>query len=233
MSKNNNKFFIELCSKIGYDRTGEILNSLVNLYDSLSASAKSEIDLSRIEKTILYNIECGRINYEGIDDYCNRVNPSFRKKVNSTIENKCNDTSILCSYLEHSELDESQYINLSVKAIICVLPDNQKQTAALAQLKKQIQEKGLYDTVITEIKALGDVETMVCTALCFENKLIDEVFGGKESMFLYLSANTFTDDELIPVYLESLLSVDDNALEKDLVQKAKRIDLIIKNNKKQ
>ena len=47
-------------------------------------------------------------------------------------------------------------------------------------------------------------------------------------MYLYLTANTFTDDEDIEYFKNRLLSMDNGALEKQLATSAKKTDQKIK-----
>ena len=226
----NNEIFKILCYKIIYEHNYDIFNTLIVFYDSLSVTEKNKIDKEEIEKFILKDIKMGKIKFDTIDKYCNIVNSKFRNKVNYVIENDCYNTLILCEYVNLNSLNNDKFINLSVRAIGAVYIENEVQNNALMDLKNQLQEKGLYDRVINVIKNSGDIELIVCAALCIESKLIDEIFMGKESMYLYLLANTFTDDENIEFYMKRLLNMDNFELKKNIKKKARNINSFIKNN---
>ena len=64
-------------------------------------------------------------------------------------------------------------------------------------LKEKTIKKGLYDKMLSGIKESGSVETVVWATLCFEAGLIDEIFGGKPQMYIYLSNAKCTDSDCL------------------------------------
>jgi len=221
------KYFDYLCSKMYRENINESYYDLIDFYNSLSKEEKINFDTKTIEEIILFKIENHAIMYEIIDNYCNIINPSFREEVNKIIETK-KDTKLLCDYLYFNDLEEEKYINLSIIAIKNIFPEKEEEIDLLQKLKLKLQEKGLYEKIIDKIKSSGDITLIVSTALCFESKLIDDIFEGKENMYLYLLANTFTDEDDIKYYKKRLLKLEDNNLKKTIKLKAKTIDEKIK-----
>lgn len=204
-----------------------LYDTAIYFYSTLCEPYDTDIDTTEVEEDILFDIEIGTIDYETIEAYCNQVNPIFRKTAYAAIE-EGTSFELLCAYMKNNDLETEKYVELAALAVATVLPSVDTEIELLAKLKEDLTAKGLYDKTVEELKSSGEPETLVCAALCFSPELIDEIFGGKENMYLYLTANTFTDDHNIKSYKELLLSMNDKELQSRMTTKAESIDQKIK-----
>lgn len=229
MAKITQEIFDSVVKKASYKTNGEGFRDLLELYLSLSDIEKESLDFDGMYENVLYHLENGDIPLDVAYALCDG-DEALIENVNE-LAKESNETRIIHQYLIKNEVSDDDFVELSIRAVKNVLPDEEIDNAALLELRGIAVERGLLDDIVTGIKSSGDVETVVCGALCYETSLIDEIFGGKANMYLYLESNTFTDDECIKFFLERLLTMDDSELEKSLDSKAQAIDAKIKGKK--
>lgn len=229
MVRITQSIFDEVVTKAPYKANGEGFRDLLALYLSLSDLEKASLDFSEMHDRMLYHFDNGSVPLDVAYALCDG-DESLIDSVKE-LAKESEETRIIHQYIMSTEVSDEDFVELSVRAVKNVLPDEEIDNAALLELRGMAAERGLLDDIVTNIKTSGDVETVVCGALCYEPTLIDEVFGGKANMYLYLKSNTFTDNECINFFLERLLTMDDSELEKSLDAKAKAIDAKIKGKK--
>ena len=229
MAMITQEIFDSVVKKAPYKTNGEGFRDLLELYLSLSDAEKESLDFKGMHDSLIFHVENGDVPLNIAYALCDG-DEVLIENINE-LAKKSNETRIIHQYIMRNEVDDSDFVELSIRAVKNVLPDVEIDNAALLELRGIAVERGLLDDVVTGIKTSGDVETVVCGALCYETSLIDEVFGGKANMYLYLESNTFTDDECINFFLERLLTMDDSELEKSLDSKAQAIDAKIKEKK--
>ena len=164
-------------------------------------------------------------------DFAYKYNKKLKLYLDEEIKNlvyENGNARTIATYIGLNRLENEEIIALSIKAIKKTLPENEEELEVLEQLKSYLYEKKLYDDVIDAIKDTKDPETLVCASLIFEPNLIKDIFGSKKNMYLYLTANTFTDDEDIEYFKNRLLIMDNEGLKKQLVSSAKKTDQKIK-----
>ena len=210
---------------IDCNNKNEGYKSLLEYYISLSSEQREEVDLSRVYESLLLTLDDFEVELEIIYGFA-RYDSSFKQEVDEEIES-CGQTALICQYIELNDKNDEDFVSLCISAISVVMPENQNEIEALAKLREKCIQRGLYDRVYEAIKLSGNVETVIYASLCFDSKLIDEVFGGKKEMFLYLSAVNFDNEECI----DRLLALDSNQLQKSMKETVKSIDKKILNKK--
>lgn len=204
----------------------EELKAFLNLYISLSEEKRSKLNITEIKEFIIEKFKKDEIDYQTAYGFAN-YNPDLKIKLDEILKNAIFLTQIRCEYLLTNETSEEQFIDLSIKAIKSIFVEDNYQIQLIEKIKLLAIERKLYNTIVDKIKTSGDIETIICAALGYEPKLIDEVFGGKLNMFIYLTANTFTDEQNIKYYISRLFEMDNNEFDKYITNEAKKIDLKI------
>lgn len=207
----------------------EVYKTLLDFYKSLSDSEREQLDVSALHEMLLEDIAEFEGDLEIIYGFGN-YDASFKKEAEERIK-VCDQTPLICQYLECNDVSSEEFVELGVRAISAVMPDSETEVASLYRLREKTIEKGLYDEMISGIKSSGSVETVVCAALCFEPRLIDEVFGGKAQMYIYLHNGRFTDSECLGFFRDRLLTMDSNQLQNDIKSNVINIDAKIKEKK--
>lgn len=221
--------FDDFVQKASFRRNGTGFKELLELYMSFSDSEKRSLDFSKMHEKMKFNLHNADIDLDVVYALCDG-NEELLAEVNS-IARESHGTRLLYQYIKGNELSDEEFVELSVRAVKNVLPDEETEVGELLELRGMAVERGLLDDIVTGIKTSGDIETVVCGALCYEPKLIDDVFGGKSNMYLYLRANTFTDDECITFFIDRLLTMDDGELEESMTRSAQAIDAKIMGKK--
>ena len=204
----------------------DVYKTLLDFYRSLTDSERKQLNISALHEMLLEDIAEFEGDLEIIYGFGN-YDADFKKEAEKRIK-VCDQTPLICQYLEVNDVSDDEFVSLGVRAIGVVMPDSETEIASLCRLKEKTIEKGLYDEMISGIKESGSVETVVCAALCFEPRLIDEIFGGKPQMYIYLSNAKFTDSECLGFFKDRLLTMDDSQLDKDIKASVKALDTKIK-----
>ena len=207
----------------------EVFQSILENYSSLSDEERKEIDVSVIHERLLDDIA----NFEGDLEILygfGNYDARFKAEAEERIK-QCRQTTLICQYLDHNEVSTEEFVALGINAIRSVLTEKEDEVSALYSLREKSKENGAYDEFIKGIKTCGDIETVVCAALCFEPQLIDDVFGGKVQMYMYLSAGKFTDEECLGFYRDRLLAMDSCQLQNDMETNVRRLDEKILNKR--
>lgn len=199
------------------------LKNIVQLFGSLSEEERKKYDLQKFEDDLLYKFEDDCIDVNLAYEYA-KFRENFKEKLDHILNKSKLLTTTRCQYLLSMETTDEEFVNLSLKAINGVLVENEEHVELMNKIKDLAIKRGLYDQIVNRIKVCGDISCIVCASLVYETKLIDEIFEGKENMFLYLTANTFTDEEDIQFYITKLFEIDNKDLEHRLDKKAKSIN---------
>lgn len=214
---------------INRSNKNEVYKTLLDFYSSLSDDERKQINVSKLHEMLLEDIAEFDGDLEIIYGFGN-YDADFKKEAEERIK-VCSQTTLICQYLDFNDVSGEEFVELGIRAIGSVMPDKEDEIEALAQLREKAIERGIYDDVINGIKGSGDVETVVCAALCFEPKLIDEIFGGKAQMYIYLHNGRFTDSECLGFFRDRLLTMDSNQLQNDIKSNVRNIDSKIKEKK--
>lgn len=204
----------------------EVYKTLLDFYKSLSDDERKQLDVSALHEMLLEDIAEFEGDLEIIYGFGN-YDADFKKEAEERIK-VCDQTPLICQYLEVNDVADDEFVSLGVRAIGAVMPDSETEVASLYGLREKTIQKGLYDEMLRGIKESGNVETVVCAALCFEPRLIDEIFGGKAQMYIYLSNAKFTDSECLEFFKDRLLTMDSNQLQNDIKASVKNLDAKIK-----
>lgn len=204
----------------------EVYKTLLDFYNSLSDDERKQLDVSALHEMLLEDIAEFEGDLEIIYGFGN-YDADFKKEAEERIK-VCDQTPLICQYLEVNDVADDEFVSLGVRAISAVMPDSETEVASLYGLREKTIQKGLYDEMLRGIKESGNVETVVCAALCFEPGLIDEIFGGKAQMYIYLSNAKFTDSECLEFFKDRLLTMDSNQLQNDIKASVKNLDAKIK-----
>lgn len=229
MIKITQELYERIYGSIGGDNVTEEYQILLELLTMFSDD-KKELDYEVIEKDFLHHLSMNELDLDFAYTFNKKIKLNADEKIDEIVKLHGN-TKTIASYIGLNHLEDDEIVSLSVRAIKKALPENEEDVEILNSLKRYLEEKNLYFDAISAIKSSGDPETLVCSALLFEPSLINEVFGGKKNMFLYLTANTFTDNEDIEYYKERLLSMDDRELDQQIHKSAQKIDAKIKGKK--
>ncbi len=227
MVKTKQEIYERIYGSIGGDNVTEEYGLLLEVLSTFTEADKKDLDLEKVKSDFLYHISMNEIDLDFAYKYNRKLNLDLEEEIEKIVYANGNARTI-ASYIGLNKLEDEEIIKLTIRAIKKTLPENEEELEVLNQLKAYLYEKKLYDETLDAIKDTKDPETFVCAALIFEPALIKEVFGGKKNMYLYLTANTFTDDEDIEYFKNRLLSMDNGALEKQLTSSAKKTDQKIK-----
>lgn len=201
---------------------------LICVLETMTPEEKKEIKFEELYEEFLWNVSENYISIEVIYEFCKKINPELKDLAEESIKEN-GETINLVDYIIKNNPEGKELIELSTKAIGRVMVENATDLEKVLELKKHIQEKeNTHDKVIENIKNSKNKELIVCAALTFEPKLIEEIYGGKTEMYLYLCINTFTDEQNIEFYKERLLTMDDNELNNIFQEKVDKIENKIK-----
>ena len=227
MVKTKQEIYERIYGSIGGDNVTEEYGLLLEVLSTFTKADKKDLDLEKVKSDFLYHISMNEIDLDFAYKYNRKLNLGLEEEIKKIVYKNGNARTI-AAYIGLNKPEDEEIIALVIKAIKKTLPESDEELEVLNQLKLYLEEKKLYDDTLDAIKETKDPETLVCAALTFEPVLIKEVFGGKKNMYLYLTANTFTDDEDIEYFKNRLLSMDNNSLEKQLTSSAKKTDQKIK-----
>lgn len=230
MANTKQELYERVYASIGGDNVTYEYQMLLDMLSSFSTEEREMLDFDLVKKHLLYHVSMNELDLDFIYKFNRKLNLNLEEEIKAIITKKGSPKTI-ASYIGLNQLEDEEIIELSVTAIKNTLPEKEEELETLEALKRYLEEKRLYEDTITAIKATKDPETIVCAALVFEPQLIKDIFGSKKNMYLYLTANTFTDNENIEFYKERLLSMDNQALNRSLNNSAKRIDSKIKQKK--
>lgn len=224
MSKQN--VLNSMLKSIDRDNKKDVYGQILTFLSCLPEDEVKELDFSELHEMLFYDIEGFDGDLEVIYAFGN-YDAEFKKEAEERIR-ECDQTNLICQYIDYHEVDGEEFVELAVRAIGSVMTDKDDELDALARLKGKAIEKGLYDDLISGVKASGDIETVVCAALCFEPKLIDDVFGGKAQMYIYLHNASFMHDDCLESFRERLLTMDDSQFDREIKTSVKSINTKIK-----
>ncbi|MBE6150372.1 MAG: hypothetical protein E7162_00945 [Firmicutes bacterium] len=227
MTKKKQEIYERIYGSIGGDNVTEEYGLLLEVLSTFTDEDKKELDLDKIKSDFLYHVSMNEIDLNFAYKYSRKLNLQLEEEIKQIVYKNGNARTI-AAYIGLNKPEDDEIVALAVRAIKKTLPESAEELEVLNQLKVYLYEKKLYDETLEAIKDSKDPETLVCAALTFEPALIKEVFGSKKNMYLYLTANTFTDDEDIEYFKNRLLSMDNSALEKQLATSAKKTDQKIK-----
>lgn len=193
----------------------------------LNETKEGTINVSKLEELILYTMEEDDLDLSVLYSFEKYI-PGIRKKIDANIKGNMILSNICCQYLLSNETADEEFIKLSMKAIKNVLIDNEEQIDLLNKIKNLAIKRNLYDEIIKRIKTCGDQETIVYASLSYEPRLIQEIFESKINMYLYLTANTFTDEEQIELLKSRLLNMDNKEFINHINNKAEEVNQKIK-----
>ncbi len=220
------KMFDLMLERIERDNKKEGYGELLEFLSGLSADEIKEIDFSELHEMLFYDIEGFDGDLEVIYAFGN-YDADFKKEAEERIR-ECDQTNLICQYIDYHDVDGEDFVQLGVRAIGSVMTDKEDELESLRGLKAKAVEKGLYDDLISGVKLSGDITTVVCAALCFEPKLIDEVFGGKAQMYIYLNNSHFAHDDVLESFRDRLLTMDDSQFDREIKNSVKTINTNIK-----
>ena len=226
---SNQEMINFMLGTINRNNKKEVFQSILEHYSSLTDEERKEIDVSALHERLLDDIA----NFDGDLEILygfGYYDAEFKAEAEERVK-QCRQTTLICQYLDFNEVEREEFVILGLRAIASVMTDREEEVSALYRLREKAKEDGSYDDLINGIKTRGDVETVVCAALCFEPQLIDEVFGGKAQMYMYLSAGEFTDGECLELYRERLLTMDSCQLQNDMETNVRSLDEKIFNKK--
>lgn len=227
MKKTKQEIYERIYGSIGGDNITEEYELLLEVLSTFTEEEKQELDYDKISSDFLYHLSMNEIDLDFAYKYNKKLKLYLAEEIKKIVHENGNARTI-AAYIGINKPEDEEIIKLVVKAIKKTLPESEEEMEVLSQIKNYLFEKKLYDETIDAIKETKDPETLVCAALTFEPSLINEVFGGKKNMYLYLTANTFTDDEDIEYFKNRLLSMDNGQLGKQLTTSAKKTDQKIK-----
>lgn len=219
---SNQEMINFMLSTINRGNKKEIYHAILELYSGLSDRERRKIDVSGIHERLLDDIANFDGDLEIIYGFGN-YDAEFKNEAEERVKT-CRQTTLICQYLDCNEVEEDEYVSLGLRAIASVMTDSDEEVRALAHLREMSKENGMYEKIVNGVKTSGDIETVVCASLCFEPKLIDEVFGGKAQMYMYLSAGDFTDGECLEMFRERLLTMDSCQLQNDMETTVRKLD---------
>ena len=78
----------------------------------------------------------------------------FKKEAEERIK-VCDQTPLICQYLEVNDVADDEFVSLGVRAIGAVMPDSETEVASLYGLREKTIQKGLYDEMLRGIKESG------------------------------------------------------------------------------
>ena len=223
---SNQKVLDKALEGISRDNNKEVYKKILAFYGSLSDEERSKLDVSKLHEMLFYEIEGFDGDLEIIYGFGN-YDAGFKKEAEERIK-ECNQTKLICQFIDFNDVDGEEFVELGVRAIGSVITDQDDEIEALSWLKAKALEKGLYDDVVNGVKASGEITTVVCAALCFEPKLIDEVFGGKAQMYIYLHNSHFAHDDVLESFRDRLLTMDDGQLDTTIKSSVKDVNTKIK-----
>lgn len=226
---SNQQMINFMLGTINRNNKKEVYQSILEHYSSLTDEERKEIDVSVIHERLLDDIANFDGDLEILYGFGN-YDAEFKAEAEERIK-QCRQTTLICQYLGANDVEQDEFVVLGLRAIGSVMTDKEDEVSALYSLREKSKENGTYDELIKGIKTCGDIETVVCAALCFEPQLIDDVFGGKVQMYMYLSAGEFTDGENLSFYRERLLTMDSYQLQNDMETNVRRLDEKILNKR--
>lgn len=198
------------------------LKDILTLLENSTEEEIKKYNFEKLEKGIILKFEDDELDIELAYKYA-EYNEDFKIMLDDILMNEEMITTTRCQYLLSMNTTDEEFINLSIKAIEGLLIEEETQLKLINKIKKIAIERDLYDEIVDGIKTCGDVNTIVCAALSYESKLIDEIFGGKINMYLYLKHATFTDSECLDLYIDKLFKMDNNKLENYIKNNIKTI----------
>lgn len=182
------------------------------------------LDIEELESSLLYDLENDNTYLDNLYDYADKCNPSFREKIDE-VASKSNNLNAI-RYITLNNLEPKKVFDIFVSSIGNVMIDDQDVIDIVNDFKKSMITKNLFDDSVEAIKHSNDREAIITSALIFDNSLIKEFFGSKEDLYLYLISDPSENDNL---YIEFLLSMNNNELEKSAKSRVKNIDNKINN----
>ena len=200
---------------------------ILDMLMKLTIEEREQLNIKKIKLDLLWHVSMNEFDLDFVYKFSKKLALDLTNEIDSIVKSNGNVKNI-AAYIGLHHLDDDEITDLVIKAIRRVLPENEEDLSVMGSLKTYLEDTNLYEATMNKIKKTGDPETIVSAALCFENSLIKEIFENKKNMYLYLTANTFTDAEDIEYYKKRLLSMDDNELEKQLNNKALKTDIKIK-----
>ena len=224
------EIYERLYGSIQGDNITEEYQLLLDTLLLFSKDARDKLNMLEIKNNFLWHVSMNDLNLNFAYEFSKKLNLDLEKEISAIVYNNGNIKTIT-SYIALNQLEDEEIVELAVLGITKILPEEKEELEIVEYLKEYLFEKNLYEETISKIKESGNPEIIVAAALCFEPKLIKEIFGSKKDMYLYLCANTFTDDEDIEYYKNRLLTMENNGLKKQLNRQATKLNQKIKQKK--
>jgi hypothetical protein len=224
------ELYERIYGSINGDNITEEYQLLLDTLLMFSNETRQNLNIQEIKNDFLWHISMNDLNLNFAYKFSKELNLKLENEISTIIQNNGNIKTIT-SYIGLNQLEDEEIVKLAVLGIKKILPEKQEDIEIAKCLKEYLEEKDLYEKTISQIKQSGDPETIVAAALCFEPKLIKEIFGSKKDMYLYLCANTFSDDEDIEYYKDRLLNMENNGLKRQLTKQATKLNEKIKQKK--
>ena len=127
-----------MLKRIERDNKREGYGELLEFLSGLSADEIKKIDFSEFHEMLFYDIEGFDGDLEVIYAFGN-YDAEFKKAEERIRE--CDQTNLICQYIDYHDVDGEDFVQLGVRAIGSVMTDKEDELESLRVLKAKAVEK--------------------------------------------------------------------------------------------